>query len=158
MDGGSIPPISTMGCCHALSERSRARVCALPCKTGTMRVILNVIWLILSGLWLFLGYALAALIMVVLIVTIPWGIAAWRIGVYSLWPFGKTVVDRPTAGVGSALGNIVWVVLAGWWLAIGHILSALVLAITIIGIPFAWANLKMVPVALLPLGKQIVDM
>ncbi|BAU32972.1 YccF domain-containing protein [Microcella alkaliphila] len=123
-----------------------------------MRVILNVIWLILSGLWLFLGYALAALIMVVLIVTIPWGIAAWRIGVYSLWPFGKTVVDRPTAGVGSALGNIVWVVLAGWWLAIGHILSALVLAITIIGIPFAWANLKMVPVALLPLGKQIVDM
>ena len=123
-----------------------------------MRVILNVIWLILSGLWLFLGYALAALIMVVLIVTIPWGIAAWRIGVYSLWPFGKTVVERPTAGVGSALGNIVWVVLAGWWLAIGHILSALVLAITIIGIPFAWANLKMVPVALLPLGKQIVDM
>jgi uncharacterized membrane protein YccF (DUF307 family) len=123
-----------------------------------MRVILNVIWLILSGLWLFLGYALAALIMVVLIVTIPWGIAAWRIGVYSLWPFGKTVVDRPTAGVGSALGNIVWVVLAGWWLAIGHILSALALAITIIGIPFAWANLKMVPVALLPLGKQIVDM
>ncbi|MFN3708469.1 YccF domain-containing protein [Microcella sp.] len=123
-----------------------------------MRFILNVIWLILSGLWLFLGYALAALIMVVLIVTIPWGIAAWRIGVYSLWPFGKTVVDRPTAGVGSALGNIVWVVLAGWWLAIGHILSALALAITIIGIPFAWANLKMVPVALLPLGKQIVDM
>ncbi|RZT58180.1 uncharacterized membrane protein YccF (DUF307 family) [Microcella alkaliphila] len=123
-----------------------------------MRVILNVIWLILSGLWLFLGYALAALIMVVLIVTIPWGIAAWRIGVYSLWPFGKTVVDRRTAGVGSALGNIVWVVLAGWWLAIGHILSALALAITIIGIPFAWANLKMVPVALLPLGKQIVDM
>jgi uncharacterized membrane protein YccF (DUF307 family) len=123
-----------------------------------MRVILNVIWLILSGLWLFLGYALAAVIMCVLIVTIPWGIAAWRIGVYSLWPFGKTVVDRRTAGIGAALGNVVWVVLAGWWLAIGHILSALALAITIIGIPFAWANLKMVPVALLPLGKQIVDM
>ena len=122
-----------------------------------MRTLLNIIWLVLSGLWLFLGYALAAAIMCVLIVTIPWGIAAWRVGVYALWPFGKTVVDRPTAGVGSALGNVVWVVLAGWWLALGHIASALALAITIIGIPFAWANLKMLPVALLPLGKQIVD-
>lgn len=122
-----------------------------------MRTLLNIIWLVLSGFWLFLGYALAAVIMCVLIVTIPWGIAAWRIGVYSLWPFGKEVVDRPTAGIGSAIGNVVWVVLAGWWLALGHIASALALAITIIGIPFAWANLKMVPVALLPLGKQIVD-
>jgi len=122
-----------------------------------VRTLLNIIWLVLSGLWLFLGYALAAAIMCVLIVTIPWGIAAWRVGVYALWPFGKTVVDRPTAGVGSALGNVVWVVLAGWWLALGHIASALALAITIIGIPFAWANLKMLPVALLPLGKQIVD-
>ena len=122
-----------------------------------MRTLLNIVWLVLSGFWLFLGYALAAVIMFVLIVTIPWGIAAWRIGVYSLWPFGKEVVDRPSAGVGSAIGNVVWVVLAGWWLALGHIASALALAITIIGIPFAWANLKMVPVALLPLGKQIVD-
>ena len=122
-----------------------------------MRTLLNIIWLVLSGFWLFVGYALAALIMCVLIVTIPWGIAAWRIGVYSLWPFGKEVVDRPTAGIGSAIGNVVWVVLAGWWLALGHIASALALAITIVGLPFAWANLKMVPVALLPLGKQIVE-
>ncbi|MBX9718621.1 MAG: YccF domain-containing protein [Microbacteriaceae bacterium] len=122
-----------------------------------MRTLLNIIWLVLSGFWLFLGYALAALIMFVLIVTIPWGIAAWRIGVYSLWPFGKTVVDKPTAGAWSVIGNIVWVLLAGIWLAIGHVTSALALAITIIGIPFAWANLKMVPVALLPLGKDIVD-
>lgn len=122
-----------------------------------MRTLLNIIWLVLSGFWLFLGYALAAVIMFVLIVTIPWGIAAWRIGVYSLWPFGKEVVDRPTAGIGSAIGNVIWVVLAGWWLALGHIASALALAITIIGLPFAWANLKMVPVALLPLGKQIVE-
>lgn len=122
-----------------------------------MRTLLNIIWLVLSGFWLFLGYALAAVIMCVLIVTIPWGIAAWRIGVYSLWPFGKEVVDRPTAGIGSAIGNVVWVVLAGWWLALGHIASAFALAITIIGLPFAWANLKMVPVALLPLGKQIVE-
>jgi uncharacterized membrane protein YccF (DUF307 family) len=122
-----------------------------------MRTLLNIIWLVLSGFWLFLGYALAALIMFVLIVTIPWGIAAWRIGVYSLWPFGKTVVDKPTAGAWSIIGNIVWVLLAGIWLAIGHVTSAVALAITIIGIPFAWANLKMVPVALLPLGKDIVD-
>ena len=122
-----------------------------------MRTLFNIIWLVLSGFWLFLGYALAAVIMFVLIVTIPWGIAAWRIGVYSLWPFGKEVVDRPTAGIGSAIGNIVWVVLAGWWLALGHIASAIALAVTIIGLPFAWANLKMVPVALLPLGKQIVE-
>ena len=128
------------------------------CQTERMRTLLNVIWLVLSGVWLFLGYALAALVMFVLIVTIPWGIAAWRIGVYSLWPFGKTVVDKPSAGVFSLLGNIVWVVLAGWWLAIGHIISAVGLAITIIGIPFAIANIKMVPVALLPLGKQIVDL
>jgi uncharacterized membrane protein YccF (DUF307 family) len=122
-----------------------------------MRTLLNIIWLVLSGFWLFLGYALAALVMFILIVTIPWGIAAWRIGVYSLWPFGKTIVDKPNAGVWSVLGNIIWVFLAGWWLAIAHITSAIALAITIIGIPFAWANLKMVPVALLPLGKDIVD-
>jgi uncharacterized membrane protein YccF (DUF307 family) len=122
-----------------------------------MRTLLNIIWLVLSGFWLFLAYALAALIMFVLIVTIPWGIAAWRIGVYSLWPFGKTVVDKPNAGVWSVLGNIIWVLLAGWWLAIAHVTSAVALAITIIGVPFAWANLKMVPVALLPLGKDIVD-
>ena len=127
------------------------------CHTVFMRTLLNIIWLVLSGFWLFLGYALAALIMVVLIVTIPWGVAAWRIGVYSLWPFGKTVIDKPTAGVWSTLGNIVWVLLAGIWLAIGHITSAIALAVTIIGIPFAIANIKMVPVALLPLGKQIVD-
>ena len=122
-----------------------------------MRLLLNIIWLVLSGFWLFLGYAFAALVMCILIVTIPWGIAAWRIGVYSLWPFGRDVVDKPTAGGFSLLGNLVWVVLAGWWLAIGHIVSAVALAVTIIGIPFAIANIKMVPVALLPLGKQIVE-
>jgi len=95
--------------------------------------------------------------MFILIVTIPWGIASARIAVYALWPFGKEVVDRPTAGIGSVLGNVVWVILAGWWIALGHILSGVALCITIIGIPFGWANFKMVPVALLPLGKQIVD-
>jgi len=122
-----------------------------------MKTLLNIIWLVLSGFWLFLGYMVAALIMCVLIVTIPWGIAAARIGVYALWPFGKTVILAPTAGVGSFLGNVVWVVLAGWWIALEHLLSGMALCITIIGIPFGIANFKMIPVALMPLGKRIVD-
>ena len=122
-----------------------------------MKTLLNIIWLVLSGFWLFLGYMLAAVIMCILIVTIPWGIAAGRIGVYALWPFGKTVVETPSAGVGSLLGNVVWVILAGWWIALGHLISGISLCITIIGIPFGIANFKMIPVALMPLGKQIVD-
>ncbi|TFC81335.1 YccF domain-containing protein [Cryobacterium cheniae] len=122
-----------------------------------MRTLLNVIWLVFSGFWLFLGYLLAAVIMFVLIITIPWGIAAARIGVYALWPFGKTVVATPGAGVGSFLGNVVWVVLAGFWIAIGHFFSGIALCVTIIGIPFGIANFKLIPVALMPLGKQIVD-
>ncbi len=122
-----------------------------------MRTILNIIWLVLSGFWLFLGYMVAGIILCVLIVTIPWGIASVRIGIYALWPFGKTVVARPTSGVWSFLGNVVWFLLAGWWLAIGHIVSGVALAITIIGIPMAIADFKMIPVSLAPLGKQIVD-
>ena len=122
-----------------------------------MKTLLNVIWFVLSGFWLFIGYMVAALIMCVLIVTIPWGIAAARIGVYALWPFGKTVVETPNAGVASLLGNVVWVVLAGWWIALEHLISGIALCITIIGIPFGIANFKLIPVALMPLGKQIVD-
>jgi uncharacterized membrane protein YccF (DUF307 family) len=122
-----------------------------------MKTLLNVIWLVLSGFWLFLGYMVAALIMCILIVTIPWGIAAARVGVYALWPFGKTVVETPNAGVASLLGNVVWVVLAGWWIALEHLISGIALCITIIGIPFGIANFKLIPVALMPLGKQIVD-
>lgn len=122
-----------------------------------MKTLLNVIWLVLSGFWLFLGYMLAALIMFVLVITIPWGIAAARIGVYALWPFGKTVVETPTAGLGSLLGNVVWVIFAGVWIAFGHLASGISLCLTIIGIPFGIANFKMIPVALMPLGKRIVD-
>jgi uncharacterized membrane protein YccF (DUF307 family) len=122
-----------------------------------MKTILNVLWLVFSGFWLFLGYMLAAVIMCVLIVTIPWGIASARIGVYALWPFGKTVVDKPTSGLGSLLGNIIWIVLAGWWIAAEHIISGVLLCLTIIGIPFGIANFKMVPVALMPIGKEIID-
>ncbi|CAM2931443.1 YccF domain-containing protein [Prescottella defluvii] len=122
-----------------------------------MRILLNIIWLIFGGLWLALGYFLAGLIMCILIITIPFGIASFRIGLYALWPFGKTVVDKPTAGVGSLIGNVIWLILAGVWLAIGHVVSAIAMAITIIGIPLAIANLKMIPVSLMPLGKEIVD-
>ncbi|MGB6181845.1 MAG: YccF domain-containing protein, partial [Rhodococcus sp. (in: high G+C Gram-positive bacteria)] len=109
-----------------------------------MRLLLNVIWLVFGGLWLALGYFVAGIVCCILVVTIPFGIAAFRIGVYALWPFGRTVVDKPTAGLGSTLGNIVWIVIAGIWLTIGHIVTAVAMAITIIGIPLALANLKMI--------------
>ena len=122
-----------------------------------MRILLNVIWLVFGGFWLALGYFAAGIICCILIITIPFGIAAFRIGIYALWPFGKTVVDKPTAGVGSMIGNVIWVIIAGIWLAIGHIVTAVAMAITIIGIPLAVANLKMIPISLMPLGKEIVD-
>src|ERR1700752_33549 len=122
-----------------------------------MRLILNIIWLVFGGLWLALGYLLAALICFILIITIPFGFASLRIASYALWPFGRTVVDKPGARPGALVGNIIWVVLCGFWLSIGHIVSAIAMAITIIGIPLALANLKLVPVSLLPLGKEIVS-
>jgi len=122
-----------------------------------LRLILNVIWLVLSGFWLFLGYLAAGIVACVLIVTIPFGIAAFRIGFYALWPFGRDVVRRPSAGAASTIGNVLWILLFGWWLILGHIATALALAVTIIGLPLAWANLKLIPVSLFPLGSQIVD-
>jgi uncharacterized membrane protein YccF (DUF307 family) len=121
-----------------------------------MRLILNIIWLLFGGLWMAIGYLAAALISFLLIITIPFGFAALRIAAYALWPFGRTIVDKPTAGTGVLVGNVVWILLFGWWLAIGHLLSAAAMAITIIGIPLALANLKLIPVSLMPLGKEIV--
>lgn len=123
---------------------------------GAVRTLLNIIWLVLSGFWLFLGYVAVGVVLCVLILTIPWGIASFRIGAYALWPFGRTIVAKPTAGVGSFLGNVVWVVLAGWWLALAHIVSGVLLCLTIIGIPLGIADFKMVPISLMPLGKEIV--
>src|SRR5262245_44446542 len=117
-----------------------------------MRLILNIIWLVFGGLWLALGYLVAALICFVLIITIPFGFAALRIASYALWPFGRTIIDKP----GALIGNVIWVILFGLWLAIGHVITALAMAITIIGIPLALANLKLIPVSLVPLGKEIV--
>lgn len=121
-----------------------------------LRGILNIIWFIFAGFWLAVGYALAGVISFLLIVTIPFGIASFRIASYVLWPFGREIVKTPSAGVFSAVGNVVWFLIAGVWLAIGHVLTAIPLAMTIIGIPMAYANLKMVPIALTPFGRRIV--
>src|SRR5882757_8092663 len=121
-----------------------------------MRLILNIIWLIFGGLWLALGYLLAALICFVLIITIPFGLAALRIASFALWPFGRTIVEKPRPRPGALVGNIIWVILCGIWLAIGHVVTAIAQAITIIGIPLALANLKLIPVSLFPLGKDVV--
>ncbi|WP_406507273.1 YccF domain-containing protein [Streptomyces sp. NBC_00212] len=121
-----------------------------------MKTVLNVIWLILCGFWMFLGYMFAGLLLCITIIGIPFGIAAFRIGLYALWPFGYTVVDRAGAGAPSCVGNVLWLILAGWWLALGHIFTGIALCITIIGIPLGIANFKLIPVSLLPLGKEIV--
>ncbi len=122
-----------------------------------MRTLLNIIWFVFSGFWLWVAYMLAGIICCLLIVTIPWGIASFRMANYAAWPFGREVIDKPTAGIGALLGNIVWVVLAGWWLALTHIVTGILLLVTIIGIPLAIANFKLIPISLLPLGKQIVS-
>ncbi len=122
-----------------------------------MTTILNVIWLVLSGFWMWLGYLLAGAICFVFIVTIPWGIACWRVANYALWPFGRKVVAHPEAGVFSFLGNVIWFIVAGLWLSIGHIVGGILMCITIIGIPLGLASFKMVTISLAPLGKEIIS-
>ena len=122
-----------------------------------MRLILNLIWLILCGWWMALLYFLAGIIAFILIITIPFGIAAFRIGSYALWPFGRSVVRNPRAGLASLIGNIIWIILFGWWLAIGHLTSGILLCLTIIGIPLGLADFKLIPISLFPFGVQIVS-
>lgn len=126
------------------------------CQPGCVRTLLNIIWFVFSGFWLWLAYMLAGIICCVLIITIPWGIASFRMANYAAWPFGRELVDKPNAGIWSFLGNVIWVVVAGWWLALTHIATGILLCITIIGIPLAIANFKLIEVSLMPLGKQIV--
>ena len=121
-----------------------------------MRTLLNIIWLVLCGWWMALLYLLAGIVMCVLVITIPFGLQAFKLAGFMLWPFGRTVVRRPDSGASSVIGNVIWVVLVGWELAIGHVVSAVLLAITIVGIPLALANLKLVPISLLPFGRTIV--
>ena len=117
------------------------------------------LWFIFgSGFLLAIGYAIAALVCFALVVTIPFGVASLRLASYSLWPFGRTIVTKPSAGLGSGIANVLWVVLAGWWLALAHILTGIAQCVSIIGIPFGIANFKLVPAAFWPLGREIVDL
>ena len=118
--------------------------------------LLNMLWLIYSGLATVLAWVIAAAIMAITIISLPWAFSAMRIALYTLLPFGHEIRTRPDAGMLSLLGNIIWFVLAGWWLAIAHLILAVALAITIIGIPFAWAHLKLAGASLFPVGKEIV--
>ena len=121
-----------------------------------LRLILNVLWLLLGGFWMALGWLLAAVIMFILIITIPFAVQAVKIAGFAFWPFGRTLVKRPEAGAASAIGNVIWFVLAGWWLALAHLITAVLLAITIIGIPLAAAHIKLVPISLTPFGRDVV--
>ena len=126
--------------------------------------LLNVLWIVCGGLWMAVGWIIAGVIMAITIVGLPWTRAAFNIALYALLPFGQKAVSRAEysgeSDIGTGLlgfiGNLIWLVLAGWWLAIGHLITALLLAVTIIGIPFAWAHLKLAGIALWPIGKMIV--
>ncbi|SFL44642.1 Uncharacterized membrane protein YccF, DUF307 family [Bradyrhizobium sp. NFR13] len=127
-------------------------------------LFLNILWIVFGGLGMAVGWLIAAIVMAITIIGLPWARAAFNIAAYTLLPFGQRAVDRETVtgrgdigtGMLGLIGNIIWLVLAGWWLAIGHLLAALALAITIVGIPFAWAHLKLAGIALWPIGKVIV--
>jgi uncharacterized membrane protein YccF (DUF307 family) len=123
-----------------------------------VRTLGNILWFLLAGLWLAIGYAVAGLVAFVLIVTIPFGIASFRLAGFVIWPFGRTVVWRREAGVWSVIGNIIWLIVVGWELALAHLAAGLLLCVTIIGIPFGVACWKMIPLALFPLGREVVPL
>jgi uncharacterized membrane protein YccF (DUF307 family) len=131
---------------------------------GPVSLILNILWLVFGGVWMAIAWVIAAIIMAITIIGLPWAWAALNIASYTLFPFGRMAVSRAEysgrhdigTGTFGLLGNIIWLVLAGWWLALGHLVTAVLLAITIIGIPFAWAHLKLAGIALWPIGKTIV--
>ena len=123
-----------------------------------MRTLGNILWFVLAGWWLAIGYAVAGIVAFILIITIPFGIASFRLAGFVVWPFGRTVVWQRQAGFWSLLGNIIWLVVVGWELAIAHLVAGLLLCITIIGIPFGVAAWKMIPLALFPLGRDVVPL
>jgi uncharacterized membrane protein YccF (DUF307 family) len=121
-----------------------------------MRTLLNVLWFVFSGLWLAIGYVLAGVVLCLLIITIPFGVACFRLAAFVLWPFGRAVVRKPEAGAPSTVANVLWFVLAGLWMALAHLVLGVVLCLTIIGIPLGLGNFKLAAVAIAPLGKEIV--
>jgi uncharacterized membrane protein YccF (DUF307 family) len=131
---------------------------------SALSLLLNLLWLAFGGVWMAVGWVIAAIIMAITIIGIPWARAAFNIAAYTLLPFGQKAVSRAQysgsedVGTGplGVIGNIIWLVLAGWWLALGHLITAILLAVTIVGIPFAWAHWKLAGIALWPIGKMIV--
>ena len=121
-----------------------------------VRLIGNLIWFVFSGLWIFIAYTFAAILCFLLIITIPFGVAALRIAFFGVWPFGRAVVPQPGKGAGSTLGNIIWFIIGGWYLTLLHIISGVLLCATIIGIPLGIGNFKMITVSLRPFGREIV--
>ncbi len=126
-------------------------------SVDTLRTLLNLVWLVLHGWMLALAYALAGVVACLLVVTIPFGIAAFRLAGFVVWPFGRTTVRAPGAGVASAVGNLVWFLVAGWWLALLHLVAGVAFCLTIVGIPFGVASFKLAAVGLFPLGKRVVE-
>lgn len=128
-------------------------------------LLLNVLWILFGGLYTAVGWLFATVIMAVTIVGLPWARASFNIASYALLPFGRRAVSRAEylgtddlgTGAFGTIGNIIWLVLAGWWLALLHLITAFCLALTIVGIPFAWAHLKLAGIALWPIGKMIVE-
>jgi uncharacterized membrane protein YccF (DUF307 family) len=129
-----------------------------------MSLILNILWFLFGGVWMGLAWVFAGLIMIVTIVGIPWARAAFAVASFSFWPFGRVAVDRrmltgrDDIGTGAlgVVGNVLWFLLAGWWLALGHLVAAVACAVTIIGIPFAFQHIKLALLAIAPIGQEIV--
>lgn len=122
-----------------------------------LKLVLNIVWLVLAGFWLAVGYLLAGVLMCILIITIPFGVASFRLAAYTLWPFGRTLVPCEDAGAPSFIANVLWFLLAGLWMAIAHVVSGIALCLTIVGIPLGLADFKIALAALAPLGKDIVS-
>jgi len=131
---------------------------------SVLSLLLNLLWIAFGGLYMAAGWVLAAVIMAITIIGLPWARASFNIAIYTLLPFGQKAVSRAeyygTEDIGTGplgfVGNVVWLVLAGWWLALGHLITAILLAVTVIGIPFAWAHFKLARIALWPIGRMIV--
>jgi uncharacterized membrane protein YccF (DUF307 family) len=122
-----------------------------------MRLVGNIIWLLLAGLWLCIAYVIAGVLNCITIIGIPFGIQAFKLAGYSLWPFGRMVIHRPDRDVAlGCLGNGVWLLLGGFWLALAHLFTGLLLCATIIGIPLGIADFKLAGLALAPFGKRVV--
>jgi uncharacterized membrane protein YccF (DUF307 family) len=133
-----------------------------PDRLGTpgsaLRVVGNILWLLLSGLWMAIAYVVAGVLMFVTIIGIPFGIQAFKLAGFSLWPFGRMMVKKRQTRTGSLLGNVLWFIFAGFWLALAHLASALVFAITIVGIPFAIVSVRLAEAALVPFGREVVPL